>query len=74
LLKERLSTFGPPRDGFGPVFSVFQRGDKYASECFDREAVGADNLDQFTELGGLLGFDLFGPFHQRLSGDMWILR
>src|SRR5271166_4579652 len=64
LLKERLSAFGPPRDGFGLFLGLFECCEENAGEGLDGEAIGADDLDEFAEPGGLLAFDLLGLLHQ----------
>jgi len=67
LLKEGLSAFGPPRDGFGLLLGLLDGGEQCAGEGFHGQSIGAKDLHEFAKLDGLLRLDLLGLVHEGLK-------
>ena len=67
LLKEGLPAFGPPRDGFGLLLGLLDGGEQGAGERLHGQSIGAEDLDEFAELDGLLRLDLLGFVHEGLK-------
>jgi hypothetical protein len=73
-LKEGLPAFGPPRDGFGLLLRLFESGEQRAGQGLEGEGIGADELDQLAELGGLLRPDLPGALQEGLEFGVIVSR
>ena len=65
--KKGVPAFGPPREGFGLLPGLLHGGEQGAGQGFHGQAVCAEVLDQFAELGGFLRLDLLGLVHEGLK-------
>ncbi len=66
-LKESLSLFGPPRNGVEVGFAIGDEGEEGTGQGLHGEGIGAGQLDEFTELDGLLVLDLLLLLHECLE-------
>jgi len=53
---------------------LFDGGEERAGERLDGQGIGAEFLDELTELGGFLGFQLFGFLHECLELGVEVAR